>query len=230
MRLAIGFVLYSLVAFLLTGCATTPEGHARKTITALDAFNTTAGPLIRYGVKRCVDDAITTAKKDGKEQGRAELAGCSRKREILVTAQAVAFGATDTAIPALEAAIEVKQGNYDAVLLPAINAACSFRQLLVDAKVPNVPPLPFCGSPGTTIIEESDMGNWNLSISGVGPHHNDQPYDVEKQADSLVRGLKSAGHNISEAKLEFDQPGRNINLLEEATTPATTAETEGVDA
>lgn len=144
MRLAVGFALYTLVAFLLAGCATTPEGHARKTITAIDAFNTTAGPLIRYGIKRCVDDAIATAKQQGKEQGRAELAGCSRKREILVTAQAVAFGATDTAIPALEAAIEVKAGNYDALLLPAINAGCAFRQLLVDMKIPNIPVVPFC--------------------------------------------------------------------------------------
>lgn len=133
------------IVVALVGCATTPEGKARQTITAVDAFNTTAGPLIRYGIKRCVDDAIATAKKEGKAQGKAELAGCTRKREILVTAQGVAFAATDTAIPLLEAAIEAKAGNYDAILLPAIQAACSFRQLLVEAKVPNVPLLPFCG-------------------------------------------------------------------------------------
>lgn len=133
------------LAAALQGCATTPEGKARQTITGLDAFNVGAGPLIRYGIKRCVDDAIATAKKEGKPQGRAELASCSRKREILVTAQAVAFGATDTAIPLLEAAIEIKAGNYDAILLPAIQATCSFRQLLVDMKVPNVPAVPFCG-------------------------------------------------------------------------------------
>ena len=44
------------------------------------------------------------------------------------------------------------------------------------------------------------MGNWNISIEGVGSHHN-QGYenDANKLAAKFVQELKIAGHNISKA-------------------------------
>jgi len=43
------------------------------------------------------------------------------------------------------------------------------------------------------------MGNWNLSIHGVGPHDNLIAQDVEQIARRVVAELKAAGHAISHA-------------------------------
>ena len=43
------------------------------------------------------------------------------------------------------------------------------------------------------------MGNWNVTIRGVGPHHNQQPTDVEQIAAKAVAQLKEAGHNVVSA-------------------------------
>ncbi|MCC6178823.1 MAG: hypothetical protein WAZ94_15195 [Phycisphaerales bacterium] len=43
------------------------------------------------------------------------------------------------------------------------------------------------------------MGNWNVTIRGVGPHHNQQETDVEQVAAKAVAQLKAAGHNVVSA-------------------------------
>lgn len=73
------------------------------------------------------------------------------------------------------------------------------------------------------------MGNWTATISGVGPHHNNRnDIDVEKKAAAFIDDLKAAGHTVQKAGIAFDQPGKDINLLEPVAP--TTAETEGTDA
>lgn len=50
------------------------------------------------------------------------------------------------------------------------------------------------------------MGDWNLTIQGTGPHHN-QPgnddTDVDKIAPEFVDRLKAAGHTIRSASLTY---------------------------
>lgn len=44
------------------------------------------------------------------------------------------------------------------------------------------------------------MGNWHISIEGVGAHHNaDYPKDANKMGEAFVALLKDAGHTISKA-------------------------------
>lgn len=44
------------------------------------------------------------------------------------------------------------------------------------------------------------MGNWHISIEGVGIHHNvDTPKDANKMAEKFVKDLKEAGHSITKA-------------------------------
>lgn len=45
------------------------------------------------------------------------------------------------------------------------------------------------------------MGNFHLSIRGVGPHHNKQPYDVNEQGARFTRYMQAAGHAISGAEV-----------------------------
>lgn len=47
------------------------------------------------------------------------------------------------------------------------------------------------------------MGNWNISIRGVGPHHNAQPFDAEQLAAELVDKLKAAGHRVVSAEVTY---------------------------
>jgi hypothetical protein len=42
------------------------------------------------------------------------------------------------------------------------------------------------------------MGNWNLTIRGVGPHDNNTAVDIERQAAVFVESLKKA-HTIQSA-------------------------------
>lgn len=68
------------------------------------------------------------------------------------------------------------------------------------------------------------MGNWNISIRGVGSHHNKkmQGYDPTKSdADRLtaefVQKLKDAGHSIASASFTYgaesnlDQPNSYLD-------------------
>jgi hypothetical protein len=48
------------------------------------------------------------------------------------------------------------------------------------------------------------MGNWNITIEGVGPHgnhltHNGAPNDAEAHAARAVRDLVEGGHNVTHA-------------------------------
>ncbi len=44
------------------------------------------------------------------------------------------------------------------------------------------------------------MGNWHISIEGVGPHHNENYLgDANKMAEDFVSELKGAGHQINKA-------------------------------
>ncbi len=44
------------------------------------------------------------------------------------------------------------------------------------------------------------MGNWHISIEGVGPHHNvDHDLDANKMATQFVNDLKKAGHHVMKA-------------------------------
>ena len=45
------------------------------------------------------------------------------------------------------------------------------------------------------------MGDFNLSIRGVGTHHNGQPYDVEAQGRRFAKYMQAAGHSLSGAEV-----------------------------
>lgn len=134
-----------LIAFLLgvalAGCANTPENKARQTISGLDLITEHGARFLVLGNKACADKAVAY----GKPAGDAALVECYKRRDIAIKAMHGALGATTTAIPALDAAIAIKSGNYSAALLPAIQAVCAFRALLVDMGVTGIPnPLGVC--------------------------------------------------------------------------------------
>lgn len=46
------------------------------------------------------------------------------------------------------------------------------------------------------------MGNWNISIRGVGAHHNaENPKDADRMARRFVRELREAGHFVLGAEI-----------------------------
>lgn len=45
------------------------------------------------------------------------------------------------------------------------------------------------------------MGDWNITIRGVGPHHNGSSDDADRLAAGLVATLKNAGHTVIEASI-----------------------------
>jgi len=48
------------------------------------------------------------------------------------------------------------------------------------------------------------MGNWNISIEGIGAHHNkDNPQDANRMAQAFVGALKRAGHNVTKASFTY---------------------------
>jgi hypothetical protein len=48
------------------------------------------------------------------------------------------------------------------------------------------------------------MGNWNITIRGVGCHHNEKlPNDANRLAAQFVQVLKDAGHHIESASFTF---------------------------
>ena len=57
------------------------------------------------------------------------------------------------------------------------------------------------------------MGNWNISIQGIGSHHNtDYPNDANKMAENFVLALIAAGHHIHEASFTY---GGKIDIKKE---------------
>lgn len=48
------------------------------------------------------------------------------------------------------------------------------------------------------------MGNWHISIEGVGCHHNNNwEKDADKMTKDFVKELKKAGHSISKASFTY---------------------------
>ena len=48
------------------------------------------------------------------------------------------------------------------------------------------------------------MGDWNITIQGVGPHHNDKPdIDVDWMAKEFVKQLKKAGQTIKCSSITY---------------------------
>jgi hypothetical protein len=43
------------------------------------------------------------------------------------------------------------------------------------------------------------MGDWIISIRGIGPHDNQKPFDVEFLLEKFLMDLKAAGHIEMEA-------------------------------
>jgi hypothetical protein len=48
------------------------------------------------------------------------------------------------------------------------------------------------------------MGNWHLSVQGVGAHHNaDHPSDADRMFARFVGDLKAAGHSVTVASMTY---------------------------
>lgn len=48
------------------------------------------------------------------------------------------------------------------------------------------------------------MGNWNITIRGVGCHHNRKyPKDANRMAADFVRQLIAAGHSVTAASITY---------------------------
>jgi len=47
------------------------------------------------------------------------------------------------------------------------------------------------------------MGNWNITIQGMGVHHNHPPleHDANVMAQRFVRELRAAGHQVTSATI-----------------------------
>lgn len=55
------------------------------------------------------------------------------------------------------------------------------------------------------------MGCWNISIQGIGSHHNtNNPSDADKLAESFVSNLRASGHTIEAASFTY---GGKTDLL-----------------
>jgi len=54
------------------------------------------------------------------------------------------------------------------------------------------------------------MGNWSVTIRGIGQHHNEKPQDVEVLAGEFVARLLRAGQNVLSAHVTT---GGEIDLL-----------------
>lgn len=132
------WLLWILLGVALAGCANTPENKARQTITGLDLITEYGAKFVVVGNKSCADKAVAYGRTNGVTAGRDALVECSKRRTAALAGMQAALNSTSTAIPALEAAIAIKSGNYDALLLPAIVSVCAFRKLLTDLGV-NVP-------------------------------------------------------------------------------------------
>ncbi len=48
------------------------------------------------------------------------------------------------------------------------------------------------------------MGNWNITVRGVGSHHNpSNPKDANVMTADFVRALKAAGHMVVSASFTY---------------------------
>lgn len=48
------------------------------------------------------------------------------------------------------------------------------------------------------------MGNWHISVEGVGAHHNaEYPNDANRLAQKFVEELRAAGHQVNKATFTY---------------------------
>lgn len=48
------------------------------------------------------------------------------------------------------------------------------------------------------------MGNFNINIQGIGPHHNaNSEFDANRMAAKFVKELKNAGHEVQVASFTY---------------------------
>lgn len=47
------------------------------------------------------------------------------------------------------------------------------------------------------------MGNWTITIAGVGPHHNGRPFDADQLARRTHEMFQVAGHSIEETRFTY---------------------------
>lgn len=61
------------------------------------------------------------------------------------------------------------------------------------------------------------MGNWHISIEGIGVHHNtDNPKDANKMAKVFVKELKKAGHTVVYSSFTYGGAERLDEVADEA--------------
>jgi hypothetical protein len=47
------------------------------------------------------------------------------------------------------------------------------------------------------------MGNWHISIRGIGSHHNGKDEDADRIAKRVVNELRAAGHTVDDASFTY---------------------------
>lgn len=64
---------------------------------------------------------------------------------------------------------------------------------------------------------EENMGNWNITIRGVGAHHNkDYPADANVMTAAFVKALREAGHTVIAASFTYGCEEDLTNVGKEA--------------
>jgi hypothetical protein len=64
------------------------------------------------------------------------------------------------------------------------------------------------------------MGNWNITINGVGCHHNqNNPTDANLMTQKFVSDLRAAGHSVGEATFTYGGAEKYIPNNDEMPTP-----------
>ena len=54
------------------------------------------------------------------------------------------------------------------------------------------------------------MGQWAITITGSGPHHNNKDYDIERKTEAFVIDLARGFHNIKSAEVTI---GSSIGFI-----------------
>ncbi len=66
------------------------------------------------------------------------------------------------------------------------------------------------------------MGNWNITVRGIGIHHNGRPDDAEAMAKVFVQSLKAAGHQILGATVTYGGE-ENVDVAPPPAPPASSS-------
>jgi hypothetical protein len=73
------------------------------------------------------------------------------------------------------------------------------------------------------------MGNWNITVRGVGIHHNNgRKDDANVMTADFVRALKAAGHSVVSASFTYggEDDLTKVEPAPPATTPSTKPESD----